>query len=107
MRKSSAKKISGKSKKKATGAKIKVVPGSSGETITKKEKVKKVKPKTAEKTKARAEIKVGAKAAGKKEKISAGSSKDKEKEKTKKVSEKPASERKKSLSDHLKKSGSR
>ncbi len=69
-RKSSAKKISGDSKKKARGGKITAVPGSSGETITKKERVKKVKPKNAEKTRARAEIKVGIKTAVKAEKKS-------------------------------------
>jgi hypothetical protein len=98
MRKSSAKKISGKSENKARKAKIKVVPGVSGETITKKEGVKKVKPKTAAKTKSKAEIKVGAKAVAKKEKISAvplvPTIKGKEKKKTKKVPKTPASESK-------------
>ena len=98
-RKTSAKRISERSKKKATRKKIIAVPGSPGERTAKKEKVKKVKPKNAEKKRAKAEVKVDIKTAVRAEKKSARtSSKEKEKAKTKKASEKPTTERKKKVS---------
>ena len=98
MRKPSAKKESDKSENKARNAKIKVVRGLAGEKTTKKESVKKVKPKTAEKKKAKTEMKVGAKVVAKKEKRSAVPIVPKVKakgiKKTKGVAKKPASESK-------------
>jgi len=97
MRKSSTKKISGKSDNKATEEKIKTATGTPRKTIanTRKKEVKKVQSKNPEKKRAKSELKVGTRTALKANKKSAGiPSKDKEKEKTRKASGKPAPGRK-------------